>query len=481
ESIKALLSYDLKPGHDVFVKYERYRADTTGFGYVDPAAYAPTLPLIQITYPEQRFDKVSAGYHASDLRSPVADRVEVVGYYQDNERDLDLGIFVPFGAGTPPGAGVSIQNKNFTDLETYGFRLEATKLVSGAHILKYGVDLFRDRSQNTDYTESSVVGFGPPVPEVDSIPQVPNATFRSVGAFVQGDLHLANRLSAILGARFQDIRASTRPTPGVSDPLISKSSQTVVGAANVIYGLTDHLNVIGAVGRAFRSPNLVERFFSGPTPEGAAFQTRNPDLKAETSLNIDVGLRYQDRRFSLEGFVFRNEIRNGIRIAPTADTVNMLPVFQNVNVDKLRFTGVELSASAQLPTGLSVHGAYTHLSSKDVVNPLNPVGETFSNNLAGRIRYTESENRFWVEYEIRYNGDRKDIVLGTNPIGDVLPAFTVHSARAGATLFRQGQVTQRIGVTLANFTNTLYAESTNASFFRPEPGRYLLVTLDTSF
>ncbi|NNG15856.1 MAG: TonB-dependent receptor [Gemmatimonadales bacterium] len=481
ESIEALLSYDLSAGHEVFIKYKRYRADTTGFGYVDPAAYAPFLPLIQITYPEQRFDKFSAGYHSSDLGTPLADKLDVSGYYQDNERDLDLGIFFKFGGGAPPGAGVVIQNQNFSDLETYGFRLEATKLIAGAHILKYGVDLFRDKSDNTDRTESAVVGFGPPMPEVDSTPQVPNATFRSLGVFAQGDLRLAERLSIIVGARFQDIQASTRTTPGITDPLVSKSDNTIVGAANVIYGLTDNLNIIGALGRAFRSPNLVERFFSGPTPEGAAFQAPNPDLEAETSLNIDVGLRYEDRLVSLEGFFFRNEIRNGIRIASTSDTINMLPVFQNVNVDKLRFTGVELAGSVRLPVGVSVHANYTHLSSKDVLNPLIPVGETFSDNLTARARYTEPQGRFWAEYAVRYNGDQKDVALGTNPVGDVLPAFTVHTARAGATLFRQGQFTQRVAVTLANFTNALYAETANASFFRPEPGRHLLITLDTSF
>jgi hemoglobin/transferrin/lactoferrin receptor protein len=472
ESIEALLSYDVSVGHEVFVKYRRYRADTTGFGFVDPADYDPGSPLIQITYPEQRFDKVTAGYHSSDLRTPIADKLDVLGYYQENERELNNDIFVGGGA---------IQTQNFTDLETYGFRLEATKLVAGTHVLTYGVDLFRDKSENTDRTE--IVGFGP-FP-VDSTSNVPNATFRSLGIFAQGDLHLAERLSVILGARFQDIRTSTRPTSGGTDPLVSNTDRTVVGAANVIYNLTENLNVIGAVGRAFRSPNLVERFFNGPTPEGSGFQRPNPNLEAETSLNVDVGLRYQDRRVSLEGFVFRNEIRNGIRIASTSDSIDFggvfLPVSENVNVDKLRFTGVELTGSVQLPAGVSIHANYTHLSSKDVLNPLNPVGETFSDNLTARARFTEPQGRFWAEYAVRHNGDQKDVALVDNPVGDFLPAFTVHTARAGATLFRRGQFTQRVAVTLVNFTNALYAESANTSFFRPEPGRHLLITLDSSF
>lgn len=481
ESLDVSFSYFPAAGQRAFVKYERYRADTAGFGYVDPADYAPEQPFIQILYPFQRYDKLTAGYRATAVQSALADRVEVTGYYQDNERRLDLNVFALFGPTAPPGAGVAVATQNFTDVETVGFRAEATKLAGSRLLLTYGLDFMRDRTVNTDASTVTVVGFGPPITQESAVPLVPDAAFRSVGAFVQGDIQLARRASLILGVRYQDVHAETRETPGLSDPLVDDADRTLVGAANAIVTLTDELAVVASVGRAFRSPNLVERFFNGPTPEGGAFQARNPDLEPETTLNVDFGVRYRHRRLSLEGFVFRNDVRNGIRIAATGDTVNGLAVFQNINVDKLRYTGVELAGDAFLPAGFQLGATYTHLASKDVLDPLNPVGETFSNRITGQVRYVDPADRFWVTYHVRHNGERKDVILGQNPVGATLPAFTVHDIRAGVTVFRRGAHRQQVGVAVTNLSDALYAEFANVSFFRPAPPRSIMVTWDMAF
>ena len=294
-------------------------------------------------------------------------------------------------------------------------------------------------------------------------------------------MQLHERASLILGIRYQDVRAATRPTEGFSDPLVSETDRTAVGTANAIVRITNNLSVIGSVGRAFRSPNLVERFFNGLTPEAGAFQAPNPGLEPETSLNLDFGVRYRDALLYVEGFVFRNEIRDGIRIAPRGNEVNGLPVFHNINVDKLRFTGVELLGDIVLPSGLSLGSNYTHLSSKDVLDPSNPVGESFSDKVNVQLGYRHPSDRFWLEYRLRHNGKRKDVDLGTNSVGEVLPAFTVHGLRGGVTVFRRGTHMHRVGIAVSNLTNELYAEFANVSFFRPEPRRRVTLTWDMNF
>ncbi len=66
-------------------------------------------------------------------------------------------------------------------------------------------------------------------------------------------------------------------------------------------------------------------------------------------------------------------------------------------------------------------------------------------------------------------------------MGNVLPAFVVQGIRGGARLFTVGGVREDLDVQLNNITNKLYAESANAGFFRPEPGRNVVVALRTSF
>ena len=63
----------------------------------------------------------------------------------------------------------------------------------------------------------------------------------------------------------------------------------------------------------------------------------------------------------------------------------------------------------------------------------------------------------------------------------MLPSFAVHSLRGGARLFSVGSVSNDLTVVLNNLTNALYAEFSNASFFRPEPKRTLAVSWTSSF
>lgn len=484
-SLEGYLGYRVSRSSELYAKYERYDADTVGFGYVEPGSYAPDAPFIRILYPFQTFNKVTVGYRGSGLNLGIADRLDIVGYYQDNERRLSNDVFVSFGIPQQPAAGVAARSFNDTDLETFGARLEATKLAGSNVMVTYGLDVFRDGSVNGDSSITTIVGFGPPQSTVSTVPLVPYANYLNAGGFVQADWRFTDRASVIVSGRYQHIRTATRETPGLTGPLQTRTHNTLVGAANLLYQVTPSVTLLGSVGRAFRAPNLVEQFFNGLTPEGAAYQVPNPDLRPETSLNVDLGARYRNRFLFVEAFWFRNEIRSGIRIDATGDSLNGLPSYWNVNVDRLRFTGLEVAADVVLPAGFTVGGSYTHLRTKDVLNENNPIGDSYGDKLVFDAGYRHPSGRFWVAYDFRHNGERKDSELsgpiGASPIGSVLPAFTVHSVRAGATLFRSGLLTHRVGVAVTNLTNALYAEFSNAAFFRPEARRGVTLTYGVSF
>lgn len=504
-SADGYLGYDVAEGQRVFGKFEYYDADTAGFGWVDPETFDPGAPTIEIRYPFQTFHKFTVGYDGERLSLPVANRLSFVGYYQNNERELTNDIFIPFGS---PDLGVRVNSANYTDISTVGLRLEASKLALDRVNFTYGADFFQDDTDNRDSSVTSYVGFppGPPfLPDTNMAPNVPNASYRSVGAFLQGDVAITSWASLILGARYQNIHAKTKDTPGFTGEPTSQTNDAFVGAANAIFEVTDQLSLIGTVGRAFRAPNIIEQFFEGPTPEGSGFQSRNPDLKPEKSFNVDLGARYRDSRVYLEGFFFRNMITDGIRITPTGDSVG--PFFEviNDNVDKLRFLGVELSGDVQLPRGFSAGAHFTYFDTEDVSErdpsaldeAANPVGDSYSSKIGGSLRYTHPTGLFFVEYEVRHNGDRRDAfcaldtvaqcdadesLAGLKPaVGWVLPAFTVHNARAAINLKYRNSFTHRIGISVTNLTDALYAEFSNASFFRPEARRRVTLSYDFSF
>ncbi|HUQ81702.1 MAG TPA: TonB-dependent receptor [Gemmatimonadaceae bacterium] len=481
-SYNAQAGLDLGRSQSLFARAERYTARRAGFGYVANEDLGATgAPSIQITYPDQDVSRYSLGWRGLALGNALADRVEVTTYLQNNTRHLNLDVFIPFGGRLPPTAGVTSTQRNWTDLQTLGFRAEATKLIGSRVNLTYGADAFRDRSNNTDSSVTVVTGFGPPQRQTSTRPQIPNATFRSGGLFAQSDIRVVDRLSLILGARVQDVLAKTRETPNLSDPLVESKDRTAVGTANVLVRATTGLNLIASVGRGFRSPNLVERFFEGATPEGSGYQRRNLDLDPETSVNVDLGARWRRSGLFAEAFVFQNDVRDGIAIEATGDSVNRLPAYRNVNVGKLRYRGLELAGGARVIDAIDLSANFTRLQAKNVTDPNSPVGDTYSRKAVFDAAWRPIGNRFSLGYTLRHNGEQKDVIVGSSAVGAVIPSFTVHDVRAQAALFERGRNRTSLMFGVHNLTDELYAEFANASFFRPEPRRSVSTALVVEF
>ncbi|MCP4148977.1 MAG: TonB-dependent receptor [bacterium] len=472
--------YKLSEKNNLSFKYQYYNAKDAGFGFIEPELYDPGSTRVQIGYPLQKVQKYSLRYENKSLNFLLADHLRFTTFYSANERNLDMDIFVPFNI---PGvnAGVVIDSNNFTDISTVGFRLEMNKAAKN-QLFTYGIELSKDTSENTDSSTTGMVGFGPPRFTTDTTPQVPNAGYRSLGVFLQDDISLFSRTSMIVGIRYQNVNAKTKFTEGLDDePLVDSTDQTLVGAANLIYGVTEHLRLVMSVGRGFRSPNLIERFFNGSTPEGSGFQSRNLDLKAETSLNFDVGFKFRRKNVYLEGTFFNNVIHDGISVHATGNEINGMPEYQNVNVDKLRMRGFEVVSRIYFKPGISLGANYTHIKSKDLGNPELPYVDTYSSKFNFNARYSHPKKYFWAGYDLRIIGEQKDVQLGENPIGPTIPGYTVHSLSAGVTLFRSSAFPQKLGIIVGNLTNELYSEFSNASFFRPAPKRHVVLTWSASF
>ncbi len=476
------LDYKLTKDSGITFKYEYYKANDAGFGYVDPDIYDPGSALIRILYPNQQVNKYTLRYEDNALNFLLADHMNFTAYHRRNKRDLEMNITVPFNMPWAPEAGMNMQSVNFTDINTFGFRLEFRKVAFSDHVVTYGVDLFNDNTFNTDENTTTITGFGPPMVTIDNTPELPNARYRSYGFFIQDDIPIARRTNMIVGLRYQNVNAKTKDTAGLKQySPVSSTDRTVVGAVNLIQGITDNFNLFASAGRGFRSPNLIERFYHGLTPEGSAFQSRNPDLEAETSFNIDLGFKYRLRNVYMEASYFWNTIYDGIRVGPTGVMINGIPEYRNTNIDKLRIQGIELQGRLMLDAGITLAANFTKITSEDIGNPDIPYTDTFSSKLNLSARYDQPSGLLWAEYALRINGDQKDVVLGDNPIGPIIPGFTVHNACFGVHLFRKSATPMRVGIIVANLTNELYSEFANASFFRPAPKRQVILTWSMGF
>jgi outer membrane receptor protein involved in Fe transport len=471
-NFSADLGYDIAEGHTVDLRVSHYGARDAGFGYVAPADLGdPDGATVQILYPDQDVTRVTAGYRATGVNWGIADRFSITGYGADNDRIFTQFIGIPLGEPFPPGSGIDIRTRNSTDIRTYGARVEAAKILGGRHSVIYGVDWYRDRANNADTSVTETRMFGPPTTETNTAPTLPNATLWSGGVFAQSDLALTDRFTLGLGIRAQTIHSDTRETEGLPEERagVSASNSAVVGAVSGRYQLTSAINLVATVGRAFRAPNLVERYFEGNTPEGNGFQLANPDLEPETSLNYDLGVKVRTGRVYAEVIYFANRISDGIRIVPTGTTVNDVPGFRNENIDKLTDRGVETLAEVVVGAGFSVLGHFTKLTSK--TDEESPTGDGYSSKLGGELLWREPRGRFFAAYEVRHQGERDDVELTASPVGETIPAFTVHNVRAGVRLGVIGRTAAALTVGVLNLTDELYSEASNTAFFRPEPRR----------
>ena len=158
-----------------------------------------------------------------------------------------------------------------------------------------------------------------------------------------------------------------------------------------------------------------------------------------------------------------------------------MPMWQNVNIDKLKMKGAEALTQFSFDFGLSFLGSFSYMKSENIANPELMNADTYGSRINFNVRYQVPGNLFWVEYHVRHNGEQKHVDLVDNPIGSVIPGFTIHTLRGGITLLRNTAFPQYIGVIVGNLSNALYSEFSNASFFRPTAKRHVVLTWSTRF
>lgn len=144
---------------------------------------------------------------------------------------------------------------------------------------------------------------------------IPNS--QSSGLAVYALEHLERgRWRGTLGARWdvRDLRVDDDAVLGLSAQ--SQSHQAVTGSAGLSYRLNEFASVVTSVGRGFRAPAAPDLYANGFHEGTRAFERGNPDLRVETSLNTDLGVRVEAARITGEVSVFNNAIRDYIYLRP---------------------------------------------------------------------------------------------------------------------------------------------------------------------
>jgi len=95
-----------------------------------------------------------------------------------------------------------------------------------------------------------------------------------------------------------------------------------------------------------------------------------------------------------------------------------------------------------------------------------------------RHQETSAETRLTPNMDPERAGEQSD---DKATVGAVFPEFNVNALRGGVTVFRNNSMSHQLGLSIENLTNALYTETSNASFFRPEPGRNIIASYRLDF
>ena len=121
----------------------------------------------------------------------------------------------------------------------------------------------------------------------------------------------------------------------------------VSGFAAASLGPISGFSATAQVARGFRDPTLSDRYFRGPT--GRGFITGNPALDPETSLQLDLALRYTAGGLRAAVYLYRYDVHDLVERYETDPDF-----FEFRNRGQARIRGIEGELQAELPARFSL-------------------------------------------------------------------------------------------------------------------------------
>lgn len=194
-----------------------------------------------------------------------------------------------------------------------------------------GFDLFDE-----NLVSSRVIkGFSPVIAQFNNVPVIAPSSRDGIGIFLQDEFTYSDRLKFITGIRYDLIKTKS---DGAEPPFFITTAKSDIdkalsGSFGVVYKIDQTTNIYANMGRAFRAPTLIERYFFGPH-DGPAQDRGNPDLDPETSFNLDIGFRIDSKKNKFLFSLYHNRINNLIQkilINPNAPVEEQIYQYQNIS------------------------------------------------------------------------------------------------------------------------------------------------------
>jgi len=350
-----------------------------------------------------------------------------------------------------------IQSLNFGALLSYRKKIgEHFRLSGGLDF--YGRSSVESSTKDTDYD-----AFGNVTNELEQKP-FSEGNRKDLGVFFSADYSGIRNLDMIGGFRWDYIRLEA--LPGDTPPSAESEYRAWTGFLGGSFKLTDEIVLFANIAKAYRAPSLNELFYSGITGRGMIIA--QPDLRPETSFNLDGGVKFIFKRLFTGFYLFYYEIDDLIE-RYMIDPVERIRTYGNV--EQGRLSGYELEVEYYPIPKWKLFGNIYSFKGKSKVTgePLNdiPPSRLF---LGTRVWF----GRFTTEINATLQLRKDD--MGPDEMLFDLPGYEVVNLKASYYYNKSF----RFYLLLSNLMDRAYLARPDADAVE-EPGRNLIFGMSYSF
>ncbi|MEW5900755.1 MAG: TonB-dependent receptor, partial [Acidobacteriota bacterium] len=252
-----------------------------------------------------------------------------------------------------------------TESTDYGAQLALDRKVVSHFRITAGLDWYGRTGAGAVNIDKYFDGQGTVTKTFEEHPYV-EGNRKDVGFFFSGDYDGLKNLDLVAGVRLDLL--SSRANPGGGREVSRNTDQALTGFLAGSVKLAEKFVVFANVSRAYRAPDLNERFYTGIT--GRGFIIANPGLTPESSLSLDAGLKFIEKRFFAGLYAFSYLIKDMIERYRVAERT-----YAYGNIEKGRVRGIELEWQYFPWSGFSVFGNWMLVDGQSLKSgiPLNDI------------------------------------------------------------------------------------------------------------
>ena len=458
--------------HLIGVNYENYELSSE---------IATGMPNFSLNMPQRDREKFSVFYQY-DSDNNYFKKFNLNAYSQTVDRNFTQNIST--SVTQPPMSIEVIVDTNIQEqLDTMGINSQLDFSPSDNHYTILGMQFAEDdlnKATDNSTSKTIIMPNMPATPVLTSNNSVEAATLKTKAVYIQDEWRVSDKLIVTAGARHYWVDANLNETSREGLTPTKNEDTKVIASLAANYALGKESNLRMAFSQGYHYPTLLQ-VATGATAAGS-FINPNPELKAETSDNIELGYRMFTQQWQIDTTVFYTDAahyittrdcqENGVYcITPSEDKVF-------INADTAKTKGIELSTTYHFNEQVSPYLNITWLSREEVYGTFK-TEDTGTPAVYGRIgiKYEDEGNIFksyYFDSFVRASSSAKVAYeSGTSENYDSWKTFNV----AFGSSFGQ-QSNYQLNIELSNLFNESYTPATDSLM---APGRSAMIKLTANF